>query len=76
MEIVVLKDHGGIDTQELLPFGSPADVLAEMQHCVETLGANGRYIIAPSQEIMNDVPTENIQALVDGIKKYRPMRQT
>ncbi len=63
--------HGGIDTQQLLPFGTPDEVLAAIKHCVATLGANGRYIIAPSQEIMNDVPTENIKALVDGIKKYR-----
>ncbi len=66
-----LTFHGGIDTQELLPFGTPDDVVSSIKHCVETLGANGRYIIAPSQEIMNDVPTENIKALVDGIKKYR-----
>ena len=68
--------HGDIDTQKLLPFGSPDNVLAEMKHCIETLGANGRYIIAPSQEIMNDVPTDNIKALVDGIKKYRLINQT
>jgi len=67
--------HGGIDTQQLLPFGIPGEVSAAMKHCVETLGANGRYIIAPSQEIMNDVPIENIKALVDGIKKYRTMIQ-
>ena len=63
--------YGGIDTQQLLPFGTPDAVLTAIKHCIQTLGANGRYIIAPSQEIMNDVPTENIRALVDGIKQYR-----
>ncbi len=66
-----LAFFGGIDTQKLLPFGKPPEVLEAVEHCIETLGANKKYIIAPSQEIMNDVPTENIKALVEGIKKYR-----
>ncbi len=63
--------HGGIDTQQLLPFGKPEEVKAAVKHCVETLGSNGRYVIAPSQEIMNDVPTANIKALIEGIHEYR-----
>jgi uroporphyrinogen decarboxylase len=66
-----LAFHGGIDTQRILPFGTPSEVMSAMKHCVETLGANKRYVIAPSQEIMNDVPTDNIKALIDGIYKYR-----
>jgi len=68
-----LAFHGGIDTQRLLPFGTPQDIIEAVKHCVETLGSNGKYIIAPSQEIMNDVPTDNIKALVEGIHKYRGM---
>ena len=43
----------------------------EVRRCVEILGKRGRYIIAPSQEIMNEVPLENIMALVEAIKEYR-----
>ncbi len=63
--------HGGIDTQRLLPSGTPEEVKAAVKHCVETLGSNRRYVIAPSQEIMNDVPTANIRALVEAIHEYR-----
>ena len=63
--------HGGIDTQQLLPFGTPQQVKDAVKHCIHTLGANGRYVIAPSQEIMNDVPTANIIALIEAIKEYR-----
>ena len=66
-----LAFHGGIDTQELLPFGNPQEVKDATKQCVDLLGANRRYIIAPSQEIMNDVPTENILALIEAIKDYR-----
>ncbi len=41
------------------------------KHGIDTLGANGKYVIAPSQEIMNDVPTPNIIALIEAIKEYR-----
>jgi len=66
--------HGGIDTQRILPFETPDRVKKEVQRCVEVLGRQGRYIIAPSQEIMNEVPLENIVALVEAIKEYRKLR--
>lgn len=66
-----LAFHGGIDTQQLLPYGKPQEIKDAVKHCVDVLGANGRYLIAPSQEIMNDVPTANIMALIEAIKEYR-----
>jgi len=63
--------HGGIDTQKVLPFGTPKEVKHAVKECVKILGKNRQYVIAPSQEIMNDVPTANIVALLDGIQEYR-----
>jgi uroporphyrinogen decarboxylase len=62
---------GGIDTQELLPFGTPQDVRGSVLRCIEILGQSGGYIIAPSQEVMSDVPTENVRALIAAIKEFR-----
>jgi uroporphyrinogen decarboxylase len=62
---------GGIDTQQLLPFGTPEEVAAEAARVIRILGKGGRHIIAPSQEIMADVPIENIVALLNTIKKER-----
>jgi uroporphyrinogen decarboxylase len=62
---------GGIDTQELLPFGTPEEVRASVKDCVENLGKSGGYIIAPSQEVMSDVPTENVRSLIAAIKEFR-----
>ncbi len=67
----VLAFHGGIDTQRVLPFGTPDEVKMEVQRCIRILGRKGKYIIAPSQEIMNEVPVENIVALVEAIQEYR-----
>ena len=62
---------GGIDTQELLPFGTPQDVRESVRRCVENLGESGGYIVAPSQEVMSDVPTANVRALIAAIKEFR-----
>ncbi|VGO11905.1 hypothetical protein PDESU_00453 [Pontiella desulfatans] len=55
--------HGGIDTQDLLPHGTPAAVTAEAERFIETLNKNGGYILGPSQDFEGDVPVENILAL-------------
>ncbi len=52
--------HGGIDTQHLLPSGSPEEVSAEVDHYVEILGRSGGYILSPSQAFQGDIPLENI----------------
>ena len=64
-----LSFWGGIDTQELLPFGTPERVREETRRVVRILGRNGGYIAGPSQEIMNDVPTANIIAMLETIKE-------
>ena len=62
---------GGIDTQNLLPFGRPEQVKQMAREAIRTLGKGGGHIIAPSQEIMNDVPIENVKALVETIVEER-----
>jgi uroporphyrinogen decarboxylase len=64
---------GGIDTQELLPFRTPAEVREGVLSCVRLLGKRGGYLIAPSQEVMSDVPIENIRSLVTAIRDFREM---
>lgn len=62
---------GGIDTQTVLPFGKPEQVKEMARKTIRILGAGGGHIIAPSQEIMNDVPIENVKALVETIVEER-----
>ncbi len=54
--------HGGIDMQELLPHGTPAQVEAEVRRYCEVLGAGGGYILAPAHLFQPDVPPENVVA--------------
>lgn len=62
---------GGIDTQEVLPYGTPADVKKCTLEVMENLGRGGGLIVAPSQEIMNDVPLGNIVAMLETIIENR-----
>jgi uroporphyrinogen decarboxylase len=52
--------HGGIDVQELLPHGTPAQVRRAVQRTSEVLGHDGGYICAGSHHIQADAPLENI----------------
>jgi uroporphyrinogen decarboxylase len=58
-----LAFHGGIDTQGLLPFGTPEDIIIETKYFVDSLNVNGGYILMASQVFENDVPIENIEAM-------------
>jgi uroporphyrinogen decarboxylase len=62
---------GGIDTQHLLPFGTPGEVRKESARVIHLLGKGGGHIIAPAQEVMKDVPLENIVALLETIVEER-----
>lgn len=62
---------GGIDTQELLPSATPKKVYEETLRTIDILGKNGGYIAGPSQEIMPDVPVENVVAMLEAINECR-----
>jgi uroporphyrinogen decarboxylase len=73
--VMLKKEYGGalcfwgsIDEQHTLPFGTPADVKAEVLARLETLGKGGGLIIGPAQHVQLDTPVENIQALVDAVR--------
>ena len=60
---------GSIDEQHTLPFGSPADVEAEVRTRIQTLGKNGGLILGPTHHVQLDTPMENFWALVNTIKE-------
>jgi len=64
--------HGGIDTQELLPFGSEEEVRQEVRKAISALASSGgAYILASSQELMPDVPVKNVVAMYDEARKIK-----
>jgi uroporphyrinogen decarboxylase len=57
--------HGGIDTQGVLPNGTPEEVREETRRYINALGKSGGYILMASQSFENDVPTANIEAVYE-----------
>lgn len=55
--------HGGIDLQETMPHGSPAEVQAEVRQRCQVLGQGGGYICTSAHYLQADTPLENILAL-------------
>ena len=56
---------GGISTQRLLPFGSPAEVNKVARETMDTMSVDGGYIAAPTHAVPGDVPPQNILALIE-----------
>jgi uroporphyrinogen decarboxylase len=66
----VLCFHGGVDNQQTLPFGSAADVRAEVRLLAQTLGRNRTgLIIAPCHNLQSITPVDNILAMYDEASK-------
>jgi uroporphyrinogen decarboxylase len=63
---------GGVSVQRTLPFGTPDDVRAEVQHLITVLGRAGGYILGPSHCIQAGTPPENILALFDTALTTQP----
>lgn len=61
---------GGIDTQRILPFGTPAEVGEEVKKRVANLAANGGYVIGSVHIIQQEVPPENILAMAEAAHLY------
>jgi len=60
---------GAIDTKRVLPTGTPSDVRAEVGRVIRELGPGGGYLVAAVHTIMEDVPAENILAMVDAAQE-------
>ena len=61
---------GAVDTQHILPHGTPEEVRQEMKRVIDILGQDGGYMVASVHTIMNEVPPENILAMVDGTLEF------
>jgi uroporphyrinogen decarboxylase len=55
---------GGVDTQRILPFGTPEEVRGEVRRLKDLFGPN--FIVSPSHEsILPNVAPENILAMAE-----------
>jgi uroporphyrinogen decarboxylase len=65
-----LTFHGGIDIQQVLPFGKKEEIETEVQTRINDLGPGGGYILAPAHNVQADVKPENILFMIDAVKNF------
>ena len=62
---------GGIDTQGILPFGTPDEVRAKVKSRIENLAPGGGFVLRTVHNIQPEVPPENIVALFEAALEHR-----
>ena len=65
-----LTFHGGVDIQEVLPFGSEEAVENEVRLRIGSFSPGGGYILVPSHTVQADVPPANVLAMCRAVQKY------
>jgi hypothetical protein len=65
---------GGVDTQRTLPFGTPAEVRAEVTERLRAFSPNGGFVFNTIHNTQARTPVANIVAMVDAIRDFNGTR--
>jgi len=61
---------GNVDNKTTLVSGTVEEVIAETKECLEIGMPGGGYILSSDHSFHNDIPLENISAMIETVKKY------
>ena len=61
---------GGVDTQKVLPFGTPAEVREQVLERCEVFSRKGGFVFNSIHNIQAGTPVENIVAMIDAVHEY------
>lgn len=64
---------GGIDTQQTLPFGTPAEIRQQVRERMQIFGKGGGFVFNAIHNIQAGTPAENLVALYDAVREYRAL---
>ena len=59
---------GGVDTQKILPFGTPDEVYREVTEKIEIFNDGGGFVFNSIHNVQSNVPVENILAMFKALK--------
>jgi len=60
----------GVDTQQVLPFGTPAEVREQVLRRCEIFSASGGFVFNTVHNVQARTPVENIVALIEAVKEF------
>ena len=63
---------GGCDTRHVLPHGTAAEVRQNVRDLASVWAPGGGFVFQQVHNILADVPPENIVAMFDAIRSYKP----
>lgn len=61
---------GGVDTQQVLPYGTPQQVRDEVRRRIDDFAPGGGFVFAAVHNVQSDVPPENFMAMWDAMREY------
>ena len=61
---------GGVDTQRVLPFGTPDEVRKQVLDRLAMLSGGGGYVFNTIHNIVANVPVENLLAMYDAVHEF------
>jgi uroporphyrinogen decarboxylase len=61
---------GGVDTQGILPRGTPQEVKDDVRRNIEALAPGGGYVFNTIHNIQADVPPQNLIAMWEALQEY------
>jgi hypothetical protein len=65
-----LAFHGCISTAGPLAYGTVDDVVANVRETLEIMMPGGGYLLAPTHQIQDNSPTENVVAMYEAAARY------
>jgi hypothetical protein len=66
---------GGVDTQHVLPFGTPAEVREQVLRRCEVFAPGGGFVFNTIHNIQAETPTKNIVAMIDAVREFNGERR-
>jgi len=61
---------GGVDTQQILPFGTPAQVREQVLRRCEVFARGGGFVFNPVHNIQARTPVANIVAMIEALREF------
>ena len=61
---------GGVDTQHVLPYGTPAQVRDEVRRRIDDFAPGGGFVFSSVHNVQSDVPPQNYMAMWEALQEY------
>ncbi len=62
---------GGVDTQRVLPFGTPEEVRRQVEERCRIFSKGGGFVFTAIHNVQARTPIENIVAMIETVRKFR-----